>query len=174
MNNKHQIQSRGTMHRECKSSLIIMKSYGTKKGRLRGERTIWSHTFKPIHFLEWPMSCTEMDIWLRAQKGKQAALVNQKNGGQSRKVGCAWSLQEGNEYQEESLYPECFFPWLLCWPKYHVIFIILFNLFMLHFPVSNMGMLIYATKSDWRANVRINNPWSLVCLFQFCLWFGKG
>lgn len=115
----------------------------------------------------------ETDVWLRDMKRKQAALVNQENGLLPRLVA-----SEGSKRSINIRWKVCimsFFSWLLCWPTYHVLFIMVFNLFMLHFFVSNMGMLIYATKSYWRANVRINNPWRLTQLSVPVLFvFGEG
>lgn len=89
-----------------------------------------------------------------------------------RKTRRTWSFAEGTEYSVESTW--LFLLALLCWTKCHVIFIMLFNLFRLHFSVNNMRMLIHATKSDQRANVRISDRgvWPN-CLLLFGLCFVK-
>ena len=52
------------------------------------------------------------------------------------------------------------------WTEYHVMFIMLFNLFRLHFSVNNIGMLIYATKQfrEQMWGLMTHGVWS-DCLF---------
>lgn len=158
MNKEAQNQGRGMIHGAYMLSLIIMKSCGTKEGRLRGESTTRSHTFKLINFLGWPTS----ERWTFGS-GKEASCSGESRewNGRAGRLDVPERCKRAVNIRRRVCIMS-FFSWLLCWPKYHVIFITLFNLSTLHFFGSNMGMLVYATKSDQRANVRINNPWSLI------------